>query len=311
MNRKKKPKMEYRYYEMPEGTPVLALLGERWIQNYGRDIDYLHFHNHLEIGYCYYGKGILTLEEEDIEFSGKTFSVIPKNYPHTTNSAGMTCSAWEYLFIDVDSFVKAVYYNNPYLADKIIRRVNRKAHYCKEEDNPEIAAYIRQIIEIMRARREWYQEEVKGVVLSLIVAIARWNKGGKTEGQEIKDSSMAVISQALDYISENYGQPLKVEDLAELCCISETHFRRVFTECMKTTPVEYVNRIRIKQACDELRKTNDSISAIAIKSGFTTLSTFNRNFKNVMGISPKEWRKDPEHYERKLLEYKIETNEGW
>ena len=35
--------MEYRYYEIPAGSPVLALLGDKWVQNYGRDIDYLHF----------------------------------------------------------------------------------------------------------------------------------------------------------------------------------------------------------------------------------------------------------------------------
>ena len=39
--------MEYRYYEIPAGSPVLALLGDKWVQNYGREIDYLHFHNHL------------------------------------------------------------------------------------------------------------------------------------------------------------------------------------------------------------------------------------------------------------------------
>ena len=46
--------MEYRYYEIPAGSPVLALLGDKWVQNYGREIDYLHFHNHLEVGFCYY-----------------------------------------------------------------------------------------------------------------------------------------------------------------------------------------------------------------------------------------------------------------
>lgn len=55
MSRKKKPRMEYRYYEAPEKCPVLALLGEKWVQNYGYQIDYLHFHNMMEIGVCYYG----------------------------------------------------------------------------------------------------------------------------------------------------------------------------------------------------------------------------------------------------------------
>lgn len=49
--------MELRYYKMPEGSPILALLGQKWIQNYGNDVDYLHFHNYLEIGFCYEGQG--------------------------------------------------------------------------------------------------------------------------------------------------------------------------------------------------------------------------------------------------------------
>ena len=47
MAKKRKPKMELRYYKMPEGSPILALLGQKWIQNYGNDVDYLHFHNYL------------------------------------------------------------------------------------------------------------------------------------------------------------------------------------------------------------------------------------------------------------------------
>ena len=76
----------------------MALLGEKWIQYYGRDIDYLHFHNYLEIGYCYEGKGTMVFGEEEQRFSGKEFTVIPKNYPHTTNSDLDTVSCWEYLF---------------------------------------------------------------------------------------------------------------------------------------------------------------------------------------------------------------------
>lgn len=62
--------MEYRYYEIPAGSPVLALLGDKWVQNYGREIDYLHFHNHLEVGFCYYGEGTVTFKEEDLPFDG-------------------------------------------------------------------------------------------------------------------------------------------------------------------------------------------------------------------------------------------------
>ena len=75
--------MEFRYYKMPEGSPILALLGEKWLQSYGRDVDFLHFHNFLEIGYCYGGQGDMVLGEQNLRFKASQFTVIPKNYPHT------------------------------------------------------------------------------------------------------------------------------------------------------------------------------------------------------------------------------------
>ena len=73
MAKKRKMKMEFRYYQMQDGIPILALLGEKWVQNYGRDVDYLHFHNYLEIGFCYSGEGELVLGEAPIRFAGRAF----------------------------------------------------------------------------------------------------------------------------------------------------------------------------------------------------------------------------------------------
>ena len=71
MARKKKQVAEFRYYQMPENRVLFALLGEKWRQQYGRDIDYLHFHNYLEIGYCYEGSGYMTLGQKDVSYHGE------------------------------------------------------------------------------------------------------------------------------------------------------------------------------------------------------------------------------------------------
>ena len=317
MSRKKKSKIEYRYYEMPAGSPVLALLGEKWYQNYGRGIDYLHFHNHLEIGYCYQGNGALTLEDKDIHYHGEMFSVIPANFLHTTNSIGDHICHWEYLFIDVEGFLSQIYKDNAHMKERLIQRVNQRACFYRESERPAMAALIHQIIETMRERKEFYLEEVKGYVLALLIEIARDNAACKEirkiekQEQDTKAPNSSVISQALDYISEFYSYPIRIEELAKICHISETHFRRVFHECMHMTPVEYINWVRVRAACELLRKSNDSVSSIASRTGFATLSTFNRNFQRFMSISPQQWRKNPEHYERKLLEYDIKIREGW
>jgi len=102
-----------------------------------------------------------------------------------------------------------------------------------------------------------------------------------------------------------------VEELAAMCHISETHLRRVFRDCMQMSPVEYINWVRIRTACGELKRTNDTVGDIAVRCGFSTLSTFNRNFHRIMGISPQQWRKAPEHFERTLLNYNIKAEKGW
>ena len=312
-SKKKKPKMEYRFYEIPAGSPVLALLGEKWKQSYGRDIDYLHFHNHLEIGFCYDGEGTLTLKDDEVPFGGQMFSVIPRNFPHTTNSTPETISRWEYLFVDADGFLREVFDKNSMMADSLIRRVNRRAHFFRVAEQPRMAEKIRQIIEAMRGHREFYQEEVRGLLLAFLMELARMNRESEEkqelDGEENADSTL--IARALDYISDCYDKPIRVEQLAEVCHISETHFRRVFCQCMHMTPVEYLNRVRVQMACDSLRKTNDQVGVIAARVGFSTLSTFNRNFKQIMGKTPQEWRRNPEHFERKLLNYDIKTEEGW
>lgn len=167
----------------------------------------------------------------------------------------------------------------------------------KAEDHQETAALIRNIIEVMREQKELYQEEARALALALLIRIARWNRTAAENEYPAAIADNTIISPALDYITRELDHPLKIKDLAQLCYISEVHFRRVFLEYMKMSPVKFINQMRIKKACYELLRTNDSISAIAARSGFTTLSTFNRNFRQITGISPQQFRKHPERYD--------------
>ena len=309
--KRRKPKMEFRYYQMPAGSPILALLGQKWVQNYGNDIDYLHFHNYLEIGFCYEGQGFMILGEDKVQFHDREFTVIPSNYPHTTNSDLGTVSKWEYLFIDVEGFMKK-FLNNPVKAEKMIQRIYSKALFLKENEFPSIAAKILKIMNIMREGEEFYIEESSGVLAALLVEIARLNRASPEDRVEEETGKLTnMITRVLDFVSYHYMEDIRIEDLAKICHISETHFRRVFTSHMKVSPLEYINSVRIHTACEFLQTTDIPVADIAHKCGFTTNSTFNRNFRQIMGVTPVEWRKRPENYEQQLLDFDIHSEEGW
>jgi AraC-like DNA-binding protein len=310
VGKKHKEKVEFRYYEIPQNEPLLALMGEKWKQNYGRDIDYLHFHNLMEIGYCYYGEGELVLEKEAHRFSGGMFSIIPKNILHTTTSDLNNIAYWEYLFIDVEQNLLDFYKEDSMFAGYLQKRINKKAYFMKAQDHPGAAALIEQILTEMKEKKEFYLENVKILLLSLFLEIARLNPE-KSHSVKPSATSGTQIARALDFVSVHYNQQLCIEELAEECHMSETHFRRLFDESMNMTPVEYINLVRIQMACNFILKSNDSMSAIAEKVGYQTPSTFNRNFRRVVGVSPYQWKKNSEDYEGKLLNFKISALKGW
>lgn len=315
MKKKKKQMAEFRYYRMPEGSVFLALLGKRWVQNYGRDIDYLHFHNYLEIGYCYSGEGYMVLGGEEYRFCGNEFTVIPSNYLHTTNSDPGNMSRWEYLFVDVTGLMRKLYPDNPVRGEPLVRRINSRALFEKGSSSPGQVQMLRRVFELVRKGEEFCQEEAEGLLLAFLSEIARKNAGPSDKNERFSPGSGQkqnnVISRVLDYISDHYGEPLRVEDLAGYAHLSETHFRRVFSSCMRMGPLEYVNLVRVQTACEYLKKTDDPVCMIAEKCGFSTNSTFNRNFKRIMGVSPAEWRKRPENYEQQILKLEIRSEEGW
>ena len=121
----------------------------------------------------------------------------------------------------------------------------------------------------------------------------------------------AVLAGALDYIAGHYAQEIKIGSLAEVCNMSESHFRRVFEEGMNMKPLDYVNLVRIQNACELLKKTDKSMEEVGAQCGFASISAFNRNFRKLLDISPYQWKKSEENYEGKLLNYKISAQKGW
>ena len=318
MSKKEKRTAEYRFYGIPEGKAILALLGEKWEQTYGEGIDYLHFHNYMEIGYCYGGEGILTLGESYHPFSGGEFTVIPQNYLHTTNSTPDSVSRWEYLFVDVRGFLRRVYPEQGAEADRLLHLIEAKARVMRSRDDPVLAEHIRGILDIMRRAEPFYEQEAEGRLLSLLARIARLNakEDGQTKTIEETERKSGgkinhIITSSLDYIRAHYSEEIKVNDIAQYLHTSEAHFRRVFTAYMDMSPLEYLNLVRIQSACEHLKQSDEAVSVIAAKCGFPTSSTFNRNFKRVTGVSPAVWRKRPANYERQILQYDVHSKEGW
>ena len=104
-----------------------------------------------------------------------------------------------------------------------------------------------------------------------------------------------MLTPALNYINENYMRKIAVDELAEMCHLSTTHFpAAVFFSIMGSNPHNFINQTRITRACTMLQTTDQAILSIAETVGFTSVSSFNRCFQQMIGVTPRQYR-SPDH----------------
>lgn len=99
------------------------------------------------------------------------------------------------------------------------------------------------------------------------------------------------ILPALNYLSENYTQNIKVKDLAKMCFMSESQFYQLFKRTTKTTPIEYKNSIKLTHAVNYLRN-GKTLEEICEKLNFTSPAFLRRLLKKHFNKTPKEIKKE-------------------
>ena len=99
------------------------------------------------------------------------------------------------------------------------------------------------------------------------------------------------ITQAVDYIEQNFQRKLKVEEIASKVGFSKFHFIRVFKEKMDKTPYQYLLEVRLNHAKFLLTHSQKSIQEITTESGFQSEVNFDYTFKKEIGVTPTHYRK--------------------
>jgi AraC-like DNA-binding protein len=93
------------------------------------------------------------------------------------------------------------------------------------------------------------------------------------------------------YIEKNYMEDITLDTLAEIAGYSKYHFSRIFKQYTGSSHIEYVNKTRINVAQKLLLDPDISITEVAMNSGFTSITSFNRVFKEIKHCTPSEFKK--------------------
>jgi AraC-like DNA-binding protein len=108
--------------------------------------------------------------------------------------------------------------------------------------------------------------------------------------QAVEESNRRML-RARDAMDRDYSKPLNITTLATIAYVSEAHFIRSFRATFGETPHRYLQRRRVERAMFLLRETDRSVSEICLDVGFTSLGTFGRTFREIVGESPTTYRR--------------------
>lgn len=106
------------------------------------------------------------------------------------------------------------------------------------------------------------------------------------KSQTLIKGGYTMLEPALTFIAEHYNENLSVATYAKQCELSESHFRKKFSECMGISPIDYRNEIRYRKA-KRLYQNNYTLQEIAEKVGFSDAGYLSKMYKKHTGTSLK------------------------
>lgn len=108
----------------------------------------------------------------------------------------------------------------------------------------------------------------------------------------IKTGKMSdyYIKEAINFVEQNFPYDISIEDIAACCGINRSYLGKIFHDSIGKTPQEFLIHYRMSKATELLKMTKLSIADIGNAVGYPNQLHFSRAFKNIYGVSPKNWR---------------------
>ncbi len=282
----------YRHFDLPANFPVIGLLGSLWQYDYSpvaADELRMHFHNCLEIGYLYEGAGQYFVDKEQVPFQAPCLVIAPPNTPHAFTVDEHSHCGWKWLYVNPLQLL-------PQLSPRTAGALSQFQYHLggsdcifSSKDYPNLFALTGMIIEEMENPRASYQHVVRELFYALFLMMLRVTPASSRDARLV-GNRLGCLAPAITYIAENYMNDLSIEDLSMQCHISTSHFRRLFKQMLGWSPLDYLQMVRIERACALLYGDQYSVTDIGMKVGYSSPSSFSRQFRRIYGVSPSQWR---------------------
>ncbi len=238
-----------------------------------------HMHRELEIILYYGGRTHAYVDSVGYELqTGDVFVTFP-NQIHSYE----TVAPENYrLFLVKPDLV-------PELSDAFELLIPTSAVIRRAANEPRIRVLADALAEVCNAGEEkpYRSAMLHGYLLAFLSELIT-----RMEVNQVPRTDSDALRSIVSFCSKNYAQDLSLTSLEENLHLNRYYISHLFSSKLGLRFNDYVNSLRISEACRQLMNSDDSITAICDRVGFNTLRTFNRAFMKQMNVSPSDYRKN-------------------
>lgn len=264
---------------------------------------HLHAHDFIEIAYVISGTGIHSINGKDHVVSKGELFIINHEIPHEFKSLPDLKKPRLRIYNCVfkPEFLDYTLVNCKDFHNVITNFLFRSILFDEDEDLNDLKIIdgenkiIEEIFEKMhleyKLMGQGYIEILRAYLIELIINIFREYSRSDINEKPTKPKNKNIIDKVIRYMKENYSKEIKIEDLSTIAFFSPNYFSRLFKESTSMTISEYIQNLRIKEACRLLISTDNKVIDIALDVGYKDIKFFNQIFKKITGKMPSEYRK--------------------
>ena len=232
-----------------------------------------HYLIHLVVA----GKGVFRLGDEEFALqTGDLFLIKPSQL--CQYQADKT-DPWEYYWVGF----------NGACANKLTARLPfadaRPIYHAGQQEMQQLQEALKRIYD---SRGTELQNET-AMVGYLYLFFAKLMSGTSVPDTRAANSGSQYVLNAIKYIQFNYSRDIAIDDVAKNVGVSRSHLYRVFMSNLNESPIDYLTRYRVNEACNLLRNSSLSIAEVANSVGFFDQFYFSRVFKKIMGMPPSRY----------------------
>jgi len=255
---------------------------------------YLHRHAEIQITWIISGEGTLLAGNNMHVFREGEIYMIGANLPHLFKSDPA------YFQSDSDKEVRTVtiFFNPSGKLSALFGLPEMKSVAAFITQHPSgfkvpDAMYPDMVNRILAIQQTSGAEQLYGFISLLNVLSTTPNLQPLSSGSyafSMTDPEGMRIASVYNYIMQNYSSALTLEDVAMQAHLTPTAFCRYFKKHTRHTLVNFVNKVRVNEACKMLvNGSAKSIATIAYSCGFNSITNFNYVFKSITGVSPRDY----------------------